>query len=360
MPRLCSWLLLGYSLAWTAFVDAEEKAPRADNAKVQRLIEKLDSPKFLERQAAAGELRKIGEPAVPALREAARRGSGLELRRRAEGLLRTIQQDKLDRLVNEATHAETAEKDFKKAAAVWNRIIDEGKQRLAKAKDEASGDDSALTDAYIRLARVHKKLGDFVAAARAYGRAVYYSNYNNARRQEIEAEAAALVAGLMPTWEKAVREKIAKDPALAALARKYPPVILHSRRFAGGGYLQSAYSFIYETANPEKHGNDVHILFDNGPGERTFQINMLTNQKNTAADLGNVDFEVNPVLTKRGAERGGSDQLLAVEGHVYLEKVEDTNGNRLFVLFKIVAVDPQSRYMAFIWRRLPGGKVVRR
>jgi hypothetical protein len=50
----------------------------------------------------------------------------------------------------------------------------------------------------------------------------------------------------------------------------------------------------------------------------------------------------------------------AILGHVYLEKVEDTNGNRFFVLFKVLAVDEQSRYIALTWRRMPGGTIVRR
>jgi hypothetical protein len=84
------------------------------------------------------------------------------------------------------------------------------------------------------------------------------------------------------------------------------------------------------------------------------QVNMVTNQKNTVADLDNVDFNVDPVMKDARPEGSARDEALAVSGHVYLEKVEDTNGDRFFVLFKVVAVD------GFIWRRLPGGKIVRR
>ena len=43
---------------------------------------------------------------------------------------------------------------------------------------------------------------------------------------------------------------------------------------------------------------------------------------------------------------------------MYLERIRDNRGNNFYVLFKIVAVDKDSRYMAFLWRKLLGGKVV--
>jgi hypothetical protein len=49
-----------------------------------------------------------------------------------------------------------------------------------------------------------------------------------------------------------------------------------------------------------------------------------------------------------------------VEGHVYLERVRDDSGNKFYVVLKVIATDKDSRYMAFVWRRLPGGKVVKR
>ena len=58
--------------------------------------------------------------------------------------------------------------------------------------------------------------------------------------------------------------------------------------------------------------------------------------------------------------RWRDEECKAVDGHVYLEKVEDDRGNRFFVLFQVVSVDEKSRYVAFLWRQLPGGKVVRR
>lgn len=50
----------------------------------------------------------------------------------------------------------------------------------------------------------------------------------------------------------------------------------------------------------------------------------------------------------------------AVVGRVYLERIHDDLGNNFYVLFQVIAVDKDSRYMAFVWRRLPGGKIVKR
>jgi hypothetical protein len=404
-------------LPWTLFtgslgIDPAGSSQEVDAARVKRLINQLDSPKFAERQAAAKELRKVGEPAVPALREAARRDESLESRRRAEALIQTIRQDTVKRLVShleslnssmqriekelrkigkpavaplqEATRdnadfhrrvegllrlieqdefnailkqAKDAEqkKHYQSAAAILSKAIDDLKARIGNA---SSGDVPLLTEAFMRLAGVRRKMGDFTGAAQAYDRATYYSNYNREKRLEIERECEQMLADLMPRWEKAVRKNIGKNPALKALTAKYPLVLLHSRRFAGGGYLQSAYSFIYETADEKKHFNDVQLLFDNGRGDRTFQVNMLGGQRNTVADLGAVDFEADSLKMPRSKDAG--TEATAINNHVYLEKVEDSQGNSFLVVFQVIAVDPANQYMAFIWRRLPGGKIVRR
>jgi hypothetical protein len=176
----------------------------------------------------------------------------------------------------------------------------------------------------------------------------------------VEEEWAEMLRILAVVWERAVRNRLVRDPAEKALAAKYPMVLLYSRRYAGGGYFQSTYSFLYETADEKKHLRDVQLQFDNGRGDRTFGINMVNHQSNRVADLGEIDFDVDPDPAKVKFEGDKKQSFEAFLGHVYLEKVEDTNGNRFFVLFKVVAVDEQSRYMAFVWRRLLGGTIVRR
>jgi sulfur relay (sulfurtransferase) DsrC/TusE family protein len=181
----------------------------------------------------------------------------------------------------------------------------------------------------------------------------------------------------MKEWEQDVRKLIAKDEKLKALAAKYPLVILHSRQFyARGPYKESAYSFIRETSNPEKHENRVQLVFHNGGYEKSLTTNLSLHQQNLVVDLGKEDFEKNPDLTRITIDHPGlADGVISVtEGHVYLERVRDKleraqdklergpdkDGNNFYVLFQVVALDVDGRYIAFLWRRLPGGKVLDR
>ena len=167
---------------------------------------------------------------------------------------------------------------------------------------------------------------------------------------------------LIKQWDKQIRSSMQEDAKLKALAAKYPLVVLHSRHFyCQGDYKKSAYSFIYETADKAKHGSDVQILFHNGGKPNTFQFNMVVGQQNLVVDLGKVDFAKDPDPSKISIDHPGvaSGQANAFEGHVYLERVRDDRGNSFYVLFQIVAVDKESRFMAFVWRKLPGGSVVK-
>jgi hypothetical protein len=84
--------------------------------------------------------------------------------------------------------------------------------------------------------------------------------------------------------------------------------------------------------------------------------------QNLVVDLGKWDFEKDPALNEISIDdsRVCTVMCTAKEGHVYLERVNDSLGNDFSVLFKVVALDPQSRYMAFVWRKLPvGAKAVK-
>jgi hypothetical protein len=176
-------------------------------------------------------------------------------------------------------------------------------------------------------------------------------------------ERAGMMAQLLAGWKDTVKAKTDGDPALKKLVAKHTLVHLHSRRYAGGGYLQSAYSFIHETSIEGKHYNDVQLLFDNGRRDNAFSVNMVGGQENRIADLGKLDFEKNPDPAKIGVDAKilwrSDDSCKAAEGHVYLENVKDDQGNDFFVLFKVVAVEKDSKYVTFVWRRLPGGKTVK-
>ena len=164
----------------------------------------------------------------------------------------------------------------------------------------------------------------------------------------------------MQQWEKQVRKRLDTDDKLKALATKYPLVVLHSRHlYAGGDYKQSAYSFICQSADPKIHRNQVHLLFHNGGIPKTFEFNMSVGQQNLVVDLGPADFKKDPEPAKISIDDAGVGVVAkAVEGHVYLERIRDNHGNNFYVLLQVVAVDRDSRYMAFLWRLLPGGKIV--
>jgi hypothetical protein len=60
------------------------------NTEVDRLIKQLGSDSFAVREAAAKALERIGDPALPALREAAKSNPDVEIRRRSADLVHSI------------------------------------------------------------------------------------------------------------------------------------------------------------------------------------------------------------------------------------------------------------------------------
>jgi hypothetical protein len=106
----------------------------------------------------------------------------------------------------------------------------------------------------------------------------------------------------------------------------------------------------------------VQIDFSNGGVGNRFTFNHTVGQHNLVVDLGKVDFEKDPDPKKISLGTAGvqCSWATAIEGHAYLERVrDDFAGDNFYVVFQVVAVDPHGRYMAFLWRRLPGGKVVK-
>jgi hypothetical protein len=253
-------------------------------------------------------------------------------------------------------------KEYEKAAELLDKLFRKAKEAYNPGSSAPLTDIPFLTEVAVRSARLRKQLGACDMAANAYHRALYYSNFNDQKREEIEREWSAMTTELVAGWDGVVKKKINDDPSLRLLTNKHPLILLHTRRFAGGGYLQSAFSFLYETTEEAKHRNDVQLIFDNGKGENTFRVRCLVGQENGVADLGKVDFTKDPDPARVGADaksRWTSDDCKAIEGHVYLERIKDSHGNDFFVLFRVVATDKDSRFVAFVWRKLSGGKVVK-
>jgi hypothetical protein len=218
-------------------------------------------------------------------------------------------------------------------------------------------------DVNLRSARTWRELGEYEKASNGYQGASYFTINNRDKRQEIDREWHEMVDRLVSGWKTTVKANADNDPALKKLLSNHSWVLLHSRRYAGSGYLQSAYSFLYETMQEAKHYNDVQILFDNGRRDSNFYVRMVVGQMNRVVDLGTMDFEKNPDITMiglKGKNQWSSDECKAVEGHLYLLNVKDDQGNDFFVLFKAIAVEKDSKYFAFVWRRLPGGTIVKK
>jgi uncharacterized protein (TIGR03067 family) len=167
---------------------------------------------------------------------------------------------------------------------------------------------------------------------------------------------------LLKQWEEDVRQRMDGNPRRKKLAAEYPLVVLHSRYiYQRWGYERSSFSFNHETADAKVHRRDAQLMFSNGGVRNSFNINLVNGQHNIVVDLGLADFTQDPdpreisIDDRRIQPQGGK----AVLDHVYLQRVHDSAGNRFYVLFQVVGLDTErGRYMAFLWRRLPGGKVV--
>jgi tetratricopeptide (TPR) repeat protein len=339
---------------------AEQAKPSA--ADIERLVRRLGSDSFADREEAMKELRRLGKPALEALRSAAADSKDKEIRRRAAELLDKLLEPPYEKQFKEGERL-LGKKEYRKAVTAFLQAAELYRKDPAIPRAEAGlNDQPMLAEIYLHLARACRGMEDYGGAAGAYGRATYYYNYNSRKRDQIDHEWRTMIDALLKRWEKEVTAKIDKNVNLKAVAAKYPLVILHSRRYAGGGYLQSAYSFIDETADDRKHHNGVQLLFSDGPGDNTFYINMTLGQQNLAVDLGDGDFTKDPDPKKLDPDSDNfwvPGHCKVVQGHVYLERVRDDNGNKFYVVIKVVASDKESRYLAFVWRRLPGGKVVK-
>ncbi len=369
-PRKGRWLLLAVLVAACPARAEPPSAPpkSADNkpvsqADVELLVRRLGSDSFADREEAMKELRHLGKPALGALRRAAAGSTDPEVRRRAAVLLDQLLDPPYSKLYRTGVQL-LEKKEYRKARATLSEAVElYRKDPTIPRADAGVADQPVLADIYLHLARACRGCEDYEGASEAFHGALYHYNYDMPQREPIEREWRAMIEDLLRGWESDVRAKVARDRELKALAARYPVVVLHSRRYAGGRYCKSAYSFIDETSDESKHHNGVHLLFDNGGEDNTFNINMTTDQRNLVVDLGPADFTKDPDPRRVDPDSDHfwmPDRCKVVEGHVYLERVRDDGGNKFYVVLQVIAADKESRYLAFVWRRLPGGKVVKR
>ena len=93
------WALAGsmkHSAAWLG--ERLQPIALADAKRTAKLIAELDSNRFAVRDRAARDLEKLGEAAVPALREAVAGNPSVEMRQRIEALVRRADSLSADRL----------------------------------------------------------------------------------------------------------------------------------------------------------------------------------------------------------------------------------------------------------------------
>jgi hypothetical protein len=181
-------LLIALAGRAVPFVESSEHSkqskPSAVDSRIEELIRQLGSMSFAERDRATKSLEEIGEVALDALRDAAKKSPDPEIRRRAGQLAERLDAQALSTLFKEGV-AQEAEKNFKKAAVTFDLLIRKSLEKYHSGGRSPAGDIPFLTEIYLHSAHISQQLGDFVKAANAFGGATYYANFNNQKRQQI-------------------------------------------------------------------------------------------------------------------------------------------------------------------------------
>jgi WD40 repeat protein len=126
LPPPYRWLLLTLVAAFLVNRVPTLATP-PDAPEIERLIRKLGSPIFAEREAAAKSLDAMGEPVLDSLQKAAARSKDAEIRRRAESLIKAIE----DRIYTEVRRFEGHT-----ATVTCLALSPDGKQALSGSDDK--------------------------------------------------------------------------------------------------------------------------------------------------------------------------------------------------------------------------------
>src|SRR5205814_6087496 len=86
-PNMTTWLPRWFACLVLPLPFVPAVAADTDDAEIARVVKQLGDDDFDMREAASKELEAIGEPARPALLEAAASSADLEIRQRASGLI---------------------------------------------------------------------------------------------------------------------------------------------------------------------------------------------------------------------------------------------------------------------------------
>src|SRR5262245_34141866 len=169
MKRLCQLPLLCLVALPSALLSAAAPPAGPSSAKVARLIGQLGDDDFRVREAATEVLKKLGDPAYEALRKAARENDDLEVRRRADRVVQTIEGRWRIRLI-----AGRMEPRFKEAIEPYYSVAfsPDGRRILSGANDRTVRLGDAATGKEVRRFERHTSYVVGVAFARDGKRAL--------------------------------------------------------------------------------------------------------------------------------------------------------------------------------------------
>jgi hypothetical protein len=155
MRHLCTWLALlaGFGIALSVPGNAAEKA---DADTINKLIAKMSSNRFAEREKAQKALEEIGLPALDALKKAAEESKDMEGRRRAQELVAKLEKKALAtkilapkrlRLTYKNTPLSEAIADFKKKSG-YDIVLHDPDNKLKDRKVTLDTGDTTFWEAY--------------------------------------------------------------------------------------------------------------------------------------------------------------------------------------------------------------------
>ncbi len=172
--------------------------------------------------------------------------------------------------------------------------------------------------------------------------------------QDAEQEESARKASA--AWKARIDQHLAANPALKAITDKHGYFFIHSKtKFETTNFHHCAYNFVYSTADESVHKGNVHLVYHHLANPMSLEVNANNGSNNLIADLGaSWDFAKDCDVSSIRID-GDLTWLLsakAVQGHTYVIRIRDSMDNRLFVLLKVVYVDPRGEYVAFAWRKM--------
>lgn len=173
--------------------------------------------------------------------------------------------------------------------------------------------------------------------------------------QDMEQDEAALANKNSEIWKQKIEQHLLKNVATKAITDKYGYSFIHSKtKFQTTGLHHCAYNFVYSTSDENKHKGNVQLIYHYQGNPMALEVNVSNASNNLIADIGEWEFTKDCDVNSIQVNANPTWQLSAkaVEGHTYVIRIFDEQGNRFFVLLRVVYVDPKGEYVAFTWRKM--------